>query len=134
MRDIRKFLGWAFLIASLVSICLTILSIERGIQMHYDFLRPRILLLEAAFPVMAVIFGMTWWTVWRDKPSARGWGAAASSIQILLPLCMIIFRSYSILGCQGVGLALGVVGLIAFSWPDKSQTATDDSEPESDPS
>jgi len=82
---------------------------------------------------MAIIFGVAWWNIWKQRPSAKGWGVAASSIHILLSLWMIIFRSYPILSCQGFGLILGTVGLIAFLWRDKVETVTDKSELEDNP-
>jgi len=70
------------------------------------------LLVLTLFTVQATVFGTAWWTVWKGKPSARGWGIAASVINILISL-PIIYLSRSVRGI-GVVLAIGVAGLVAF--------------------
>jgi len=71
---------------------------------------------------LAAVFGVAWWTVWKGKPSARGWGIAASLFYILVSLLPIIFFSRSVWAGVGVVLtnfglvlAIGVAGLVAFS-------------------
>jgi Peptidase family M50 len=60
--------------------------------------------------------------VWKGKPSARGWGIAASLINILISLLPIIFSARSlwagfaaVLTGFGLVLAVGVAGLVAFA-------------------
>lgn len=76
------------------------------------------------FAVLAAAFGVAWWTVWREKPSARRWGITASLMNILLslfPLMLAIFFSLSFRGYLaemvttfGIIFVIGVVGLVAF--------------------
>jgi hypothetical protein len=80
------------------------------------YLRPRSLL-AVIFPGLAIVFGVAWWTIWKEKPSARFWGITASIIFILTPIRAKIFFSMPILR-SGVVLAVGIVGLILFSRRD----------------
>jgi hypothetical protein len=68
---------------------------------------------------MATVFGVAWWKVWKQRPLARAWGIAASIPITAHPLWRIIRFPRSIHGYNVLVLAVGVVGLLAFSMPDK---------------
>jgi len=120
-------MGWVFGISSLFCSWGSVYLILRTIHQHYsyDFLRRfafqqfglllHILFLIVIFPVLAIIFGLAWWTIWKEKLSARGWGIAASLIYVLISLWPIIYRSDSDWGAPGLEFAIGLGGLIAFS-------------------
>lgn len=134
IRVLRLFMGWTFAIASVVCLVITLVFVLRVIHRDFYALFSLVSMLCCAiFLTLVITFGIAWWTIWTDKPFARGWGLAASSIHVLLPLWMILFRSYSIFSCQGVGLALGVVGLTAFLSRDKVEPVADESELEGNP-
>src|ERR1035438_3112396 len=114
MRVLRIFMGWTFAIASVICFVITVLFIRQSFRGDFALSALSRLICSALFLALTMTFGVAWWTIWTDKPSARRWGVAASSIHVLLTLWMIVFRSYLILSSQGFGLALGVVGLIAF--------------------
>lgn len=136
MRLIRRIMGWVFAIASLFFAVgsYSFLVQTAQIQRSYAPSKPWIQLVDAV-PVSAVIiFGVAWWRVLKQRPSARGWGIAASLIFLLFSLWAIFFGSESIWGLVGVELALGVVGLIAFSPRPRKRFATDEIRPESIPS
>ena len=86
------------------------------------------------FPVMAVIFGVAWWKIWKEKIAARGWGIAASLTYVLVPLLVMIQTSKSEWTLLWVELTIGVVGLIAFSPRPRKGLATDEIRPEDAPS
>ncbi len=66
-------------------------------------------------PVLAVVFGMAWWTVWRQKASARGWAIAASLANVLFG-CLELYLMRRITSPADVLLlAMGVIGLVVFS-------------------
>jgi hypothetical protein len=67
-------------------------------------------------PIEAIVFGLAWWSVWKEKPSARFWGVAASLIWLLTAL--IAYVQFSRL-TWALPIA-GIAGLIAFSAPDKT--------------
>lgn len=63
---------------------------------------------------MGTIFAVAWWTVWRQKPSGRIWGAAASLINVLTglwPMVMWPGDTFHSFGAVGV---LSVFGLVTF--------------------
>jgi hypothetical protein len=71
-------------------------------------------LVPVGFFLMATIFATAWWTVWRQKPSGRIWGAAASLINVLTGLWPIVMwpgDTFHVFGVVGV---LSVFGLITF--------------------
>ena len=112
MHDLRKFMCWIYATSSLLGLWTAFWFIPGIIHRDYAQFPLRSLLVSAVFPTMATIYGVAWWTVWKGKTSARGWGIAASLTNILIPLQIIIFsRNWS---CNVVVLLIGIVGLVAF--------------------
>lgn len=123
LRVLRRYMGWVFAFTSLMSlvgafwIILTTFHMQRQIA----FSHPCMLILDAIFPVMAVFYGVAWWVIWKGKPSARGWGIAAS---LALILQTILGRSYcwrSIPIAMCITVAVGVTGLAVFSRHDEME-------------
>jgi hypothetical protein len=130
LRVLRFFMGGVFAIASLLCIIVAFWLVQRTfqIQLHLAFSHPLALLLDAVLPVSAAVYGTAGWTIWKEKSSARGWGIAASILQIIPPLWFMIVRSRSFWSCHGEVLAIGIFGLIVFSWPYKKESYLDDLE------
>lgn len=114
MHDLRKLLGWLFAISSLGCLRIAFLRVLRTISGHNGAPPFRNVPIAAAFFVVATIFALAWWSVWKAKPSSRAWGIAASLIYILLPVGSVMYLSRSIWSAFGVMLATGIAGLIAF--------------------
>jgi peptidase M50-like protein len=132
MQALRKFLAWTFAFTSFVCLRIAVSGISSLVHRHYDHyhlssLRTLLLVLvgPVLFTVQAAVFGVAWWTIWRDKLSARGWGIAASLTVILFPLSfafLIVYYSRSISASElllqlrhtSVLLAIGVTGLVVF--------------------
>jgi drug/metabolite transporter (DMT)-like permease len=87
--------------------------------MHFSL---RTLSVPVLFALLTYIFGMAWWTVWKEKPSGKSWGIAASLINNLVMIMAYILHKRSLSGYQWEVLAIGIVGLIAFLWPDKEES------------
>ncbi len=114
MHQLRKFLSWIFAVSFLVCFRIAALSIPGMIHRHHAVPCFRILLVPVVFSVLATTCGVAWWTVWKEKRSARGWGVAASLMYIMLPLSIIYFRP-SVWNHFAVMLGIGIAGLAAFS-------------------
>ena len=71
-------------------------------------------LIPALFTLAIILYGLAWWTVWKKKPSGRSWGIVASLLYIAVSLLGIKFAAQPLLGYEGIILALGVTGLVAF--------------------
>jgi len=112
MHTLRKYLSWVFAFTSLVCLQISASSILATIQRHHSLLLFRYLLVPLTFTVLATVHGAAWWTIWKNKPSARFWGLAASLINLLLS-GGLIYLSRSPRGLWLI-LALGITGLIAF--------------------
>ena len=126
MDMIKKFLSWVFAVSALLCLWNALKILLRMIYRHFGFFAPRHLLAASFFPVLAIILAMAWWTVWRKRPSGKGWGTAASLTYVLLP-AWAIYSSRSLALSLGAMLALGVIGLIVFLWPAGNPTPEDDS-------
>jgi len=128
-------MGWVFAVTSIVNIwCASSLILH--IFRRYTFVRfPfRSLLAASFFPVLAIVYGMAWWTVWRGKPSAKGWGIAASFAYVLISFWGIIFSSRSAPGSVWSLLPLGVAGLAIFLRPDAMNLKAGGSDSDCNPS
>jgi len=123
MHGLRKCMGWAFGISSILCILgeysvvmATIQMLRRHPYTSWNFRTWSIVLLwSAIIPVTAIIFGIAWWTIWKGKRSARCWGIAASLIFVMISLYVFFIISKWVLCAPGVELAIGIVGLLAFS-------------------
>jgi hypothetical protein len=117
LKALRWALNWNFAFLSLLCIVLApriILSTFQH-QLKAASSHPFALVLDAVFPAMAAVFGVAWWKVWKQRPSARIWGIAASVLLALYPLSHIIRFPRSIHGHTLLVLAVAIVGIIAFS-------------------
>lgn len=112
-HDLRKYVSWCFAAECLLNLAISLRRILFIIHRHDSLLPPRNLLDAASFSVLAVIFGLAWWVVWKEKPSERVWGIAASLTYILIFLRSIIFPPRSIWGHVGA-LVVGTTGMVAF--------------------
>ncbi len=121
---LRMIIGWLFAIPCLVNIWFTGSFLLRLMHHHAFHIRS---LLGFVFPVLSIVFGIAWWTIWKEKSSARQWGITASILFILIPISARIFLSWPIFQKTGVVLAVGLVGLILFSRHDDIKTDTDNS-------
>jgi hypothetical protein len=117
MQDLRKFLAWIFAVTSLLCLWTSFWFVPRIIHLHYVFSPLRGLLVAAAaalFPILATIYGVAWWAVWKEKASARGWGIAASLIHVLISLSLIVLPLHPVTSCTWPVLATGIFGLVVF--------------------
>lgn len=124
MQDIRKILWWLFAVTSLLHTAVFLRCILHGVRYHYPPPLFRSLFVTALFSfVLAILAGVAWWTIWKDRQSARGWAIAASVMTILIFVRQFIFPPqppwYSHLGA----LYIGIVGVVAFSWHDDGRTS-----------
>jgi hypothetical protein len=122
--DLRKFLGWIFAATALLYLLIYLPS-NRYVIFHplYAFLPPRQLIYVPFFVLVCIVSGVAWWTVWKDKPSARGWGVAASAVHILVFLRPVLFFPGSVWWHHMGALWVGIVGLAVFSpWYGKHES------------
>ncbi|MGO9337393.1 MAG: hypothetical protein ACLPY1_07795 [Terracidiphilus sp.] len=132
LRILRFYIGGVFAIAFLICVFMAFWIIQRTFrfQTEYAFPHPRVFLIDAIFPAMAVIYALAFWTIWKEMPSARRWGIAASILQILTPLWHIIRFPQSVHSYTFLMLTIGIAGLVVFSMRDKAPTEADDPLPE----
>jgi hypothetical protein len=131
-------MGWIFAISSFLCIWgfgyLMVLAVRQHFfsDFHRRFASQQsgillvILLFIVMFPVLAVVFGVACWTNLNGKRTAKAWGIAACLVYVLASLWPIIHRFASILGAPGIELAIGVIGLVAFSLSPGIKREADD--------
>jgi len=117
MNSVRRLLCWLFAISSLLCLRIALSSILHIIHEPHRSLSFRILLVTEVFSVLATVFGIAWFTIWTGKASGKWWGIAASMTNVLFPLSLNIYLRSPLLKHDLVLLAIGVAGLVAFSWP-----------------
>src|SRR5207302_5499155 len=76
VHTLRKYLCWVFAFSSVVCLRLALSGLVRAVHRPYVLLPFRYLLINLSFAAVTTIFGMAWWTVWKGKRWARGWGIA----------------------------------------------------------
>ncbi|MGC1300527.1 MAG: M50 family metallopeptidase [Alloacidobacterium sp.] len=116
MRRLRKFLCWCFAVAAFAFVYLLMKA-----RVSYGYWSPGWkLALGVVVPLaLAAVFGMAWWTAFKEKDSARNWGIVASLVYLLLGVSVTTF-SPNVSKSQPSWLlsGIGVAGLIAFSRRD----------------
>ncbi len=120
--DFRKFMGWIFAATCLGNSIASVRTLPNAIHQHYALPLLQRLLYAPAFPAaVAVISGVAWWTVWKGKRSARGWGIAASLMWTLIFLRQFIIPLRPVWDKHVGALFIGSVGLVAFLWYGKER-------------
>ena len=124
----RKIMCWIFAFIAVVCLWIALYHITYIFRYYYTHLS---LLMHFSFPsligpvffvLLAYIFGMAWWTVWKEKPLGKSWGIVASVINNLAMITAFIWHKRSLSGRQWEVLVIGIVGLIAFLWSDKEES------------
>jgi hypothetical protein len=120
--DFRTFMGWIFAATCLGNSIVFVRTLPNAIHQHYALPPLYRLSYAPAFPAaVAVISGVAWWTVWKGKHSARGWGIAASLMWALIFLRQFIIPLPPVWDKHVGALFIGSVGLVAFLWYGKEQ-------------
>src|SRR5271157_950091 len=117
MNKLRKYLSLIFAGTCLICLWLDCRRILRTVHRYNEYFTIRGLSITALYTILAIIYGLAWWTVWKGKSSGRGWGIAASLIYIPVSLWGIIFFAQPLWGSEGIAMAAGIAGLVAFLWP-----------------
>lgn len=124
--SLRKYLSWIFAFSFLLGLPATYsttLSIfaslrHRAPNVHWPaswWLL--VFLLPFVMPIQTSVFGLAWWTVFRQKRSARVWGIAASMIFVLWTVLPLFYSPRYFWTGSLLLLGIGLVGLVAFALP-----------------
>ena len=120
MQLIKKVLSWGFAVISLQYLVFSAQNLWFIIHQQVPLPLFRRLLVATSFYVVVIaICGLAWWSIWKGKRSAKSWAIAASLMNILLFLRYLIFPSRPVWNHHVGLLFIGIVGLVAFLWPDK---------------
>jgi len=84
--------------------------------------------IHTALPILGVVYAVACWTFWTGKPSARGWGLAASaansglgSVFLYMDRRFLTAPATAFLNPDALLLGVGLAGLIAFRRRDAVQ-------------
>lgn len=134
MRAIRLLLCWMFALVATICALIDVTyiwSLLKFVMHPPGPLDPthllRDLAVPAVFSTLAFTFGKAWWTILRERPTARGWGIAASLLHAGAMLFGFIadrwlphkHAYHAPLSDAILLIAMGVVGLVVFSIPYK---------------
>jgi len=123
MQLLQKIMCWIFAAAAVVH---TVLFVRGIVYLLLQRGALRGLLLSTFFSaVVAVISGAGWWSLWKEKPSARDWVVAASFMCILVFLKPFDFASRPDPTRDVGALIIGLAGLFVLLWHRKQQESTE---------
>lgn len=126
MNTIRKLLAWLFAISSLLCIWHSLqFAFRYVIYRQHPHLAWHELFAVSLFPLLAIIYGIAWWTVWRKLPSGRFWGVLACLTYIGFPLWAMI-ALHSVQLSLAVMLVIGILLLIVLLWPTHEEPKVPD--------
>jgi hypothetical protein len=134
MQDIRTVMCLLFAFESFLGLPTYLWHNLRAIHRQYGFLPIHIQLTAASFMVLIIIFAAACWTVWKERPSARGWGIAASLSYILIYFLLVNSTAQYVWWHGAGNLAIGAIGLAVFSRPYKLKSVAEDANSDSAPS
>lgn len=133
MRFLRIFFGWFFGLAGAISLCasakvfiflvpFTHESSSVPPPLFDSFVTPFLILTFVLF-LFSLVLVRAWWVIWKQRPSARTWGAAAGGIALIIPYTGILFESPPLSYIRWELLLLGAFAVVAFAWPDPEPEA-----------
>jgi hypothetical protein len=126
VQELRKLVGWQFAGAAVTTLLVTAWLIPE-ILGGAGRLSPKVCIITV-FVAMATIDGIAWWSVWKERPSARGWAVAASLASLLGSLWLISHSWRLARWCTWFTAALSIAWLVLFLWPNGSQQGTEEAE------
>lgn len=133
MDSARKYVSWIFALAFVIGVPITFTTTvqmfsgmgHRDPSVHLSAAWwLLVFVLPLAMPLQTALFGVAWWTVFREKRSARVWGIAASMVFILWTVLPLILPPHSFWNGELLLLGTGLAGLIVFAWPGQRSTDT----------
>lgn len=122
MREIRMVLCWIFAAACVLNLAVVLRCEQYAIRYNYPPSLLRDLIISAVISAaVALCSGVAWWTVWKKRASAKGWAIAASATSIIIFVRPFILPTRPVWDHHLGALIIGIVGLVAFLWPETSQ-------------
>jgi hypothetical protein len=112
--DLRKVLCWIFAGNCLLYVVISLRGIYATSQHHMVLNSGTLFTLSLFELIVATISGVSWWMILKEKPSARGWGLAASVVYILIFLEPIVFSLRSAWPQHFGALVIGIAGMVVF--------------------
>lgn len=135
LKILRQFFAWNFAFISLSCAVLSVLFVLRSVRfLHALPSHPLLFFVYAVFPAEALIFGVAWWKIWKQKSASRVWGIGGSVVLIIHPVYRVIRFPRSLHGYHVIVLAVAIAGIIVFSLNDKAMLEQDDEVSEVQPS
>jgi hypothetical protein len=129
IQELRKLAGWQFAgtgAATLLVAAWLFLGIL-GSETGSSSLR-EVCLIAILF-AMVPIYGIAWWAVWKERPSARVWAVAASLASLVGSLWLISHSWRLARWCTWFTAALSIAWLVLFLWPNEDQVTEEAEKP-----
>jgi hypothetical protein len=118
MQMMRKVFGWFFALLTISCLGASILFLRSNLLYGRGILRLSVGIAFCFLMLMAYVFAMAWWSNWKQRPSARAWGIAASLANMAGPFILMTFRHQALTDLRWKILAFSTFALIAFAWPN----------------
>ena len=126
MQIMRKIFSWFFAVLTISCLGASVLFLRSNLQFGRGIFRLSVGVGFCFLMLMAYVFAMGWWSNWKQRSSARGWGIAASLANMAGPFFLMFFRHQALTDMRWKILAFSTIALIAFAWPDARDTQVRD--------
>ena len=121
MRTLRKIFGWLFAILAIFCLLGWASQLRFAFTQSHAHSIARSIFGEFVASVLMLatmlVFGMAWWTTWKDRPKARAWGLTASVLWLSAPLVNSYLLHHPMTDGKWKLVAVGAVALISYAWP-----------------
>ena len=132
MQILKQLFGWFFGLLSVVCLGASIFVFRGNLIQSSGALHPSTFIVFLILGPIAFIFARAWWTTWKAKPSARAWGITASLVNLFVPLSLIYFFHRHLTDSRWRIVAVSVLALVTYAWPDRENDRADHEQFEGD--
>lgn len=125
MQIFKKFFGWLYGFLCLVCLCVSSWGAYSAVHRHHGSVPFLFLVPSAVMLIFGAVFGMAWWSTWKEDPSARFWGILASLLNLFIPASSMYFFHARFGKSKYETIVLGLLGLFAYVWSESDDSAHD---------
>src|ERR1019366_8123567 len=119
MHSMRKLFGWFFAFVAVVCLNVSARLFILDLVRNHEGVRLRAFFPGSAMLLLAMVFAMTWWTSWKDRPNAQAWGIAAGFLNMSVFLLVTHVTRWPRTRGTWALLALNAFVLVVYCWPNR---------------
>jgi O-antigen/teichoic acid export membrane protein len=121
MRVMRKVFGWFYAFVSGCVLFAFVVSLRADLSREHGRLRFGAVGVLSLLLLFIFVFTIAWWSSWKDTPSVRIWGIAASLTNLSVFLFLIFAEQRPLTKIVWQVIVLSVFSLITYIWPEREE-------------